>query len=90
MLDRDQIQAWQDRNADNFAAADRAIERAAKGTVDMRLIHAQEELPIVRALRAKQQMIDYLCGVVAHYVEDEQRRFENSVGMFDRNGNRTD
>lgn len=56
----------------------------------MRLIHAQEELPVIRALRAKQQMIDYLCGVVAHYIEDEQRRFENSVGMFDRNGNRTD
>lgn len=89
MLDAEQIQNWKCANEDAFAAAERAIDRAAKGTVACRLIHANEELPVVRALRAYRQMIDILVGELIAHEEDAARRFAEATGVYDRNGNRT-
>lgn len=89
MLDAEQIQNWNAVNGEAFAAADRAIERAAKGTVSHRLIHANEELPVVRALRAYRQMIDILVQELIVHEEDAARRFAESTGVYDRHGNRT-
>lgn len=89
MISEDDIEAFQAANGTALETADRIIERAERGTTKCRLFHANEELSIVRALRAQRQIIAWLTDAVDGFQKDQERRFEEAVGIFDRNGNRT-
>ena len=89
MISAEDIEAFRSASVDALGVADRVVERASKTAVPHRLVHANEEMQVVRALRAYQQIIAWQAQAIAGYQEDAARRFEESVGCFSETGERT-
>ena len=89
MISDDDIDAFREASAGALAVADKVVARASAKAVPHRLVHANEELPVVRALRAYQQIIAWQAEAIAGYQQDAARRFDESVGCFSETGERT-
>lgn len=83
MISADDIDAFRAASEEPLAVADAVVRRAGVSTIKNRIFRDCEEMQIVRALRAYQQIIAWQAQAIEGYQQDAARRYDESVGCFD-------
>ena len=89
MIGIEDILAFQEESEPAFAEGRKVVRRADRGIPADRWTTTEGMHLVADCIKRQWVIMGLLTDALAAYVADDARRFDESVGCFDSNGNRT-